>query len=102
MPRWSSAGDTMSNGGAGDPQNDYFLLNPDTRTWTPEMTARRLLWLRGGTVLYLRHYGTTPLAPASAHSVWTSQIAVYNLASRKDTALTLGLVLNDYLSTCGH
>ena len=90
------------NGGSGDPQNDYFLLNPATRTWTSELTARRLLWRQGETVLYLRPYGTTPLAPASPHSVWTSQLAVYDLASRKDSAPTSGLVLNDHLSSCGH
>jgi len=90
------------NGGAGDPQNDYFLLNPATRTWTPELTARSLLWLYGETVLYLRPYGTTPLGPGSPHNVWTSELAVYDLASHQDTALISGLVLNDDLSTCGH
>jgi WD40 repeat protein len=105
---WSPDGKSLlaglygENGGAGDPQNDYFLLNPPTRTWTPELTARRLLWLQGERVLYLRPFGTTPLGQASPHSVWTSQLAVYDLASRKDTALTSGLVLNDYLSICGH
>jgi dipeptidyl aminopeptidase/acylaminoacyl peptidase len=105
---WSPDGKSLlaglygENGGAGDPQNDYLLLDPPTRTWTPEMTARRLLWLQGETVLYLRPYETTPLAPASPHNVWTSQLAAYDLASRKDKALTSGLVLNDYLTTCGH
>ncbi len=105
---WSPDGKSLlaglygENGGGGDPQNDYFLLNPATRTWTPEMTARRLLWLQGETVLYLRPFETTPLEPGSRHSVWTSQLAVYDLASHKDTALTSGLVLNDYLSTYGH
>lgn len=105
---WSPDGRSLlaglygENGGSGDPQNDYFLLNPATRTWTPELTARRLLWLQGETVLYLRPLETTPLAPASPHSVWTSQLAVYDLALHKDTALTSGLVLNDDLSTCGH
>jgi Tol biopolymer transport system component len=105
---WSRDGKSLlvglygENGGAGDPQNDYFLLNPATRTWTPELTARRLLWLQAEKVLYLRPFRTTPLAPASSHSVWTSVLAVYDLASRNDTALTSGLVLNNYLSSCGH
>jgi Tol biopolymer transport system component len=105
---WSPDGKSLlaglygENGGAGDPQNDYFLLNPVARTWTPELTARRLLWLQGETVIYLRPFATTPLAPASPHSVWTSQLAVYDMASHKDTVLTSGLVLNNYLSTCGH
>jgi dipeptidyl aminopeptidase/acylaminoacyl peptidase len=105
---WSPDGKSLliglygENGGAGDPQNDYFLLNPATRTWTPELTARGLFWLQGETVLYLRPFGITPLAAASPHSVWTSQLAVYDLASHKDTALTSGLVLNDCLSICGH
>jgi hypothetical protein len=94
------AGFYGENGGSGDPQNDYFLLNPATQTWTPELTARGLLWLQGEAVLYLRPFETTPLAPASPRSVWTSQFAIYDLASHKDTALTSGLVLNDYLSTC--
>ncbi len=103
---WSPDGKSLlaglygENGGSGDPQNDYFLLNPATRTWTPELTARRLLWLQGETVLFLRPFETTPLVPASPHSVWTSQLAVYDLALHKNTALTSGLVLNDYLSTC--
>jgi hypothetical protein len=105
---WSPDGKSLflglygENGGAGDPQNYYFRLNPATRTWTAELTARQLLWLPGETVLYLRPFGTTPLAPTSPHSVWTSQLAVYDLASHKDTALTSGLVLNDDLSICGH
>jgi hypothetical protein len=104
---WSPDGKSLlvglygENGGAGDPQNDYFLLNLSTRTWMPELTARRLLWLQGETALYLRPFGTTPLGPASPHSVWTSQLAVYDLASRKDKALSSGLVLNDHLSTRG-
>jgi hypothetical protein len=105
---WSPDGKSVlaglygENGGAGDPQNDYFLLNPAIRAWTPELTARRLLWLQGVTVFYLRPFATTPLASASPHSVWTSQVAVFDLASRNDTALSSGLVMNNYLSACGH
>jgi dipeptidyl aminopeptidase/acylaminoacyl peptidase len=105
---WSLDGKSLlvglygQNGGAGDPQSDYFLLNPATRIWTPELTARQALWLWAEMVLYLRPYATTALAPASRHSVWTSRLAIYNLASHKDTALTSGIVLNDDLSTCGH
>jgi Tol biopolymer transport system component len=105
---WSPDGRSLflglygENGGAGDPQNDYFRLNPATRTWTPQLTARRLLWLQNDRVLYLRPFETTPLAPTGPHSVWTSQLAVYDLASHKSTALTSGLVLNDALSICGH
>jgi hypothetical protein len=110
---WSPDGKSLlvglygENGGSGDPQSDYFLLNPVTmnlasRTWTPELTARRVLWLQPESVLYLRPYGTTPLAAGSPHNVWTSELAVYDLASHKDTALISGLVLNDDLSTCSH
>ncbi|HXE62586.1 MAG TPA: hypothetical protein VN519_03555 [Bryobacteraceae bacterium] len=103
---WSPDGESLlvglygENGGAGDPRNDYFLLDSATRMWTPTLTARRLLWLRDKTILYLRPYGLTPLSPGSAHRVWTSQVAVYDVASRKDMALTSGLVLNDFLATC--
>lgn len=104
---WSPDGKSLlaglygEDGGAGDPQNDYFLLNPATRSWTPELTARRLLWPQGEAILHLQPFATTPLAPASPHSVWTSQLAVYDRASRKVMALTSGLVLNNYLSACG-
>jgi dipeptidyl aminopeptidase/acylaminoacyl peptidase len=107
-PVWSPDGKSLlvglygENAGSGDPQSDYFLLNPVTRTWTPELTARGLLWLQPESVLYLRPYGTTPLAPDSPHNVWTSELAVYDLASHKDTALISGLVLNDDLSNCCH
>lgn len=104
---WSPDGESLlvgiygENAGSGDPQNDYFRLNPTTGTLTPSLTARHLLWLQGGTVLYLRPFKTTPLAPGSRHTVWTSQLAVYDLASHKDTALTSGLTLNDDLASCG-
>ncbi len=65
------------------------------------LTAQNLLWLQGGAILYLRPVETTPLAHGSTHKVWTAQLAVFDLAARKDTELTTGLVLNDYLSSCG-
>jgi dipeptidyl aminopeptidase/acylaminoacyl peptidase len=89
--------------GSGDPQRDYFLLNLAAGTWTPVLTAQKVLWLQGsGALLYLRPVGITPLAPEGAHRVWTTQLAVFDLATRKDTELTTGLVLNDFLSSCGH
>jgi WD40 repeat protein len=90
------------NAGSGDPQSDYFLLNIAARTWTPVLTAQTVLWLQGGTLLYLRPVATTPLAPGSTHTVWTAQLAAFDLATHKDTQLTTGLALNDYLSACGH
>jgi hypothetical protein len=90
------------NGGSGDPQSDYFLLNIDAATWTPALTARQVVWLQGdGTLLYLRPFATTPLARGSTHEVWTAQLGVFDLATHKDTELTSGLVLNDYMSSCG-
>jgi len=89
------------NGGGGDPQSDYFLLNIAARNWTPVLTAQKLLWLPDGrTLLYLRPVATAPLAPGSPHNVWTAQLAAFDLATHKDTALTTGLVLNDELSSC--
>jgi len=91
------------DGGGGDPQRDYFLFNIAARTWTPALTAQKVLWLQGGRLLlYLRPVMTTPLAPGSRHNVWTAQLAVFDLATHKDSALTTGGVLNDYLSSCGH
>lgn len=104
---WSPDGRSLlaglygQNGGAGDPQSDYFLLNLATGAWTPSLTARQLMWLKNERVLNLLPYQTIPLAPKNPHSVWTSQLAIYDLASRKDTPLTSGLVLNDHLSTFG-
>jgi WD40 repeat protein len=90
------------NGGAGDSQRDYFLLNVAVRTWTPVLTAQKVLWLQGGTLLYLRPVATTVLAPGSTHSVWTAQLAAFDLATHKDKELTTGLVLNDYIASCDH
>ena len=89
------------NGGAGDPQRDYFLLDIAARTWKPVLTAQKLLWLQGGVLLYLRPVATTPLASGSTHSVWTAQLAAFDLATHRDTGLTTGLLLNDYMSSCG-
>jgi dipeptidyl aminopeptidase/acylaminoacyl peptidase len=88
-------------GGAGDPQRDYFLLNIAAGTWMPALTAQKVLWLQGGgTLLYLQPVATTALAPGSTHNVWTAQLAAFDLATHKDTELTTGVVLNDYLSSC--
>jgi hypothetical protein len=95
------AGLQGENAGSGDPQRDYFLLNLAARTWTPILTAQDVVWLPGGTLLYRRPVKTTPLAPGSAHNVWTAQLAVFDLATRKDIELTRGLVLNDFLASCG-
>jgi Tol biopolymer transport system component len=89
------------NGGSGDPQRDYYLLNIAARAWTRVITAQTLLWLKTGSLLYLRPVATAPLTPGSSHSVWTAQLAVFDLSTKKDTQLTTGLVLNDYLSSCG-
>jgi Tol biopolymer transport system component len=104
---WSPDGNSLlvglhgENAGSGDPQQDYFLVNLAAATWTPALTARKLLWLPGGTtLLYLRPVATAPLAPGSPHQVWTTQLAAFDLATRKDTELTTGLVLNDDLSSC--
>jgi dipeptidyl aminopeptidase/acylaminoacyl peptidase len=95
------AGSYGEEGGAGDPQFDYFLLNIAARTWTPALTAQKVLWLQAGsTLLYLRPVATTVLAPGSTHSVWTAQLAAFDLATHKGTELTSGVVLNDYLSSC--
>ncbi len=89
------------NGGAGDPQSDYFLLNIASGKWTPALTAQDLVWLPGGhTVVYIRPVATTPLAAGSPHSVWTSDLAAFELMTHKDTPLSTGLVLNDYLAAC--
>jgi Tol biopolymer transport system component len=97
------AGLNGERAGSGDPQRDYFLLNPAAGTWTPTVTAQKAIWITGGgTLLYLRPVGTTALAPGSAHKVWTAQLAAFDLATHRDTELTTGLVLNDDLSACGH
>jgi len=88
------------NGGAGDPQNDYFLLNVGAGTWTPALTARQVIWRPGSTLLYLRPFETTPLKPESTRSVWTAQLATFDLVTHEDTQLTTGLELNDYMSSC--
>jgi dipeptidyl aminopeptidase/acylaminoacyl peptidase len=90
------------NAGSGDPQRDYFLLDLAAGTWKAVLTARKVLWLAGGRLLYLRPVGMAPLGPGSRHSVWTTQLAVLDLSTGKDTALTTGIVLNDDVSVCGH
>lgn len=88
-------------GGSGDPQQDYFLLNMEARTWAPALTAQKVLWLRDGTLLNLRPVGMTALTPGGTHNVWTAQLAVFDMATRKPTELATGLVLNDYMDSCG-
>jgi hypothetical protein len=90
------------NAGSGDAQVDYFHLNLTSKTWTREMTAQHLLWLPGReTVLYIKPIELLPLPSAGKHSVWTSQLALFELATRKDTLLTSGLSNNIALGLCG-
>jgi len=109
-PAWSSDEKRLlvstdnENTGSGDPELDYFLLDLTSKTWTPEMTAqaRHVLWLPGReTVLYIKPIGLTPLPPTGKHSVWTSQLASFDLATRRDTPLTSGLSNNIALGLCG-
>lgn len=90
------------NGGSGDPQSDYFLFNPATQTWARQFTAESALWLTGGEkILYVRPIDLLPIAPGSRHSVWSSQLAIYDLATHRDTALTSGVVMNGDMAFCG-
>jgi Tol biopolymer transport system component len=101
--RYVLAGLYSDNGGAGDPQQDYFLLDVATQAWTTAFTARRVLWLPGSrSLLNLRPVETSPLAPGSPHQVWTAQLAVFDLSTRRNADLTSGVVLNDDLASCGY
>ena len=46
--------------------------------------------------------GTQSGTSGSKHNIWTTQLALFDLGSNKDTEVTTGSVLNDYLSFCGN
>ncbi len=108
VPVWSPdekkllVGTYGENGGSGDPQDDYFMLDLATKKWTRELAAQEVLWLPGGdSVLYMKPLDLLPLARGSRHSVWTTQLALYDLATHRDVPLTSGLVNNLAIGFCG-
>ncbi len=105
VPVWSPDGRKLLLGTYSDngiSSVDYFVLDLGAGTWNPAMTGSNAVWLPGrDAILYTTPRDLTPLSPGSKHGVWTTQLALFDLASRKETLLTSGLTNVDNLTLCG-
>ena len=87
--------------GSGDRYSDYFLLNMTAKTWTPTMSGNNAMWLPGrNAILYTTRLDLVPLPPSGEHSVWSTHLAVFDVATRKATPLTSGVTNNVEPTLC--
>jgi hypothetical protein len=102
---WSPDGRTLLAGTYGgsstSPQRDYFLVDLATQSWTRAMSGNNAVWLPGrNAILYSTPRDLAPLPPSGAHSVWSAHLAVFDVATRKETVLTSGVTNNEQPSLC--
>jgi Tol biopolymer transport system component len=106
-PTWSPDGRMLlvgtygENGSSTVPQLDYFLLDRATKTWTRAMTGYNPVWLPDGhAILYETPRDLVPLPPSGTHSVWSAQLALFDVATSNTQRLTSGLSNNVQPALC--
>ncbi|MGB6943438.1 MAG: hypothetical protein WBE37_13645 [Bryobacteraceae bacterium] len=83
------------NASSTSPQSDFVVLNLATKTWARAGSGNDASWiLRRNAVVYSTPRDTVPLSPSGEHTVWSSQLAMFDLAAHKQTLPTSGLTNN--------
>jgi Tol biopolymer transport system component len=107
QPSWSPDGRALLVGTYGEgassttPQLDYFVLDLAAKMWTRAMTGNDAVWLPSGrAMLYSTPRDLVPLGPAGKPSVWSAQLAMFDLATGKTTLLTSGVSNNLQPAVC--
>jgi hypothetical protein len=89
------------NSSSDAPQADYFLLDLTAKTWTPAMTGNDAMWLPGRqAIVYTTPIDLLPLPPSGEHRVWSTHLAMFDLATHKERLLTSGLTNNQQPTLC--
>jgi Tol biopolymer transport system component len=80
---------------------DYFVLDLATRRWARGFSGNDAAWLPDGRrIVFTTPRELSPL-PGTTKHVWTTQLAVFDLATGTVTALTSDAANNDGLTVCG-
>jgi Tol biopolymer transport system component len=106
--KWSPAGKKLllgvygENSGSGEEQSDYIVLDLAAQKWMHAGTGNDASWLPGrDAIVFTTPTGLVPLPPSGKHNVWSTQLAMFNLATQKQTMLTSGLTNNENPVMCG-
>ena len=79
---------------------DYFVLDLATRRWTPGFSGNDATWLGDGRrIVFTRPRDLTRL-PGTAKRVWTTQLAVFDLASGTATTLASDIANHEAVTLC--
>ena len=83
------------NASSTSPQSDFVVLNFAAKTWARAGSGNNANWLPGRhAIVYSTPRDTVPLSASGEHSVWSSQLAMFDLAAHKRTLLTSGVTNN--------
>jgi hypothetical protein len=102
---WSPNGEELllelygKNANSTFPQSDYLVLDVAAKKWTGAGTGNHAIWLPGRDLIAY----STPrdLVPLGSLSVWSAQLAVFDLANGKQQVLTSGVADNENPVACG-
>ena len=104
---WSPDGRSLLVGTYGEgsssttPKLDYFLLDLATKAWTRAVTGNDAVWLPSGrAIVYSTPRDLVPLGPSTKGSVWSAQLAMFDLPTHKTTMLTSGVSNNQQPALC--
>jgi len=107
QPSWSPDARRLLVGTYGEgsssttPKLDYFLLDLMTKAWTRAMTGNDAVWLRSGrAIVYSTPRDLVALGPSTTRSVWSAQLAMFDLDTRQTTVLTSGVSNNQQPALC--
>lgn len=79
---------------------DYFVLDLATRQWTRAFSGNHAAWLDDGRrIVFTTPRHLSPL-PGTAMHVWTTQLAVFDLAAGSVAALTSDVANNEAVTVC--
>ncbi|MGA2739429.1 MAG: hypothetical protein ABSG65_18560 [Bryobacteraceae bacterium] len=89
------------NANSSAPQSDYVVLDISAKSWTHAGAGNRASWIPGSNaIVYSTPRDLVPLPPSGKHSVWSAQLAMFDLTAHKQTLLTSGLTNNDEPIVC--
>jgi hypothetical protein len=98
---WSPDGEELLLGVYGEnansttPQSDFIVLDLAARTWAHAGSGNDAWWLPGReAIVYSTPRNLVPLPASGEHSVWSSQLAMFDLTTHKQSVLTSGLTNN--------
>jgi Tol biopolymer transport system component len=83
------------------PYSDYAVLDVARKAWILAGSGNHASWVPGrDAIVYSTPRDLIPLPSSEKLQVWSAQLAVYDLAARKQTLLTSGITNNEEPTVC--